>query len=116
MHRASSLSNILESHIINAQQLAMQRATKLLGCRPCPFIQILPRFYLDFIQILSRFKKKTLSKFYPDFTLIFEEIWIKLEKMIYSGFIQILSYFYPDFLETHFIQILSRFYSDSFKT
>ena len=41
------------------------------------FIQILSRFYLDFILILSRFypdfiqifKKLTLSKYYPDFTL-----------------------------------------------
>ena len=31
MHSASSLSNMVESHIINAQQLAMQRATSPLG-------------------------------------------------------------------------------------
>ena len=31
-------------------------------CRPCPFIQILSRFYPDFTQILSRF--------YPNFILI----------------------------------------------
>ena len=36
-----------------------------------------------------------LSRFYPDF---------------YLDFIQILSWFYPDFLKTHLVQILSRFY------
>ena len=33
-------------------------------CCPCPFIQILSRFYPDFIQILSIFFK---NSFYPNF-------------------------------------------------
>ena len=73
-------------------------------CRPCPFIQILCRFYPNFILILSRFLvthfiqilsrlypnfwrnldkvgKNTLSRFYPNFILFFwknqDKIWIK---------------------------------------
>ena len=46
-----------------------------LGCRPCPFIQILSRFFPDFIQILSRF--------YPDFIYILSRF--------YLNFIQVLS-------------------------
>ena len=43
-----------------------------------PVHVLLSRFYLDFIQILSRFfQKLTLSKFYPDFIQIFWKIWIK---------------------------------------
>ena len=45
-----------------------------LRCRPCPFIQILSRFYLDFILILSWF--------YADF--------------LKTHFVQILSWFYLD--------------------
>jgi hypothetical protein len=66
-------------------------------CCPCPFIQILSRFYPDFIQILSRF--------YPDF--------IQILSRFYPDFIQILSRFYPIFLKTHFIQILSYFLKKS---
>ena len=54
-------------------------------------------FYSDFNQVLSIIypdltqisKKLTLSKSYPDFILIFEKIWIKLEKLLYPDFIQI---------------------------
>ena len=67
-------------------------SNQTLKPRPCPFIQILSRFYPDFIQILSRF--------YPDF--------IQISLMFYPDFTLILSRFYPDFLKSHFIQILSR--------
>ena len=40
---------------------------KVHKCCPCPFIQILSRFYPDFIQILSRFLKHSL---YPNFIQI----------------------------------------------
>ena len=54
-------------------------------------------FYLDFILILSRIIQ-ILSRFYQDFIQIF-----------LKNVIQILSYFFFfDFLETHFIQILPR--------
>ena len=62
-------------------------------CCPCPFIQILSRFYHGFIQILSRF----YPDFYPDI--------IQILSRFYPDIIQILSRFYPDFT-----QILSRFY------
>ena len=45
-----------------------------LRCRPCPFIQILTRFYPNSILTLCRFFKNSL---YPNFILIFEKIWIK---------------------------------------
>ena len=50
-----------------------------LKCCPCPFIQILCKFYPDFLKthFIQFFWKLTLSKFYPDFILIFEKIWIK---------------------------------------
>ena len=62
---------------------------RILECCPCPFIQILSRFYPDFIKISSRF--------YLDFILILS--WF------YSHFIHIfstdpkltLSKFYPKF-------------------
>ena len=50
------------------------------------------RLYYIVHVILSRFfKKLTLSKFYADLILIFEKIWIKLEKTLYPYFILIFS-------------------------
>ena len=45
--------------------------TWILKARPCPFIQI-------------------LSKFYPHLKKILYKIWIKLEKILYRNFIHIL--------------------------
>ena len=53
-----------------------------LKCRPCPFIQILSRFFLHFIF------ETHFIQFYPDFFRI----------SLYSKFIKILSRFYPDFI------------------
>jgi hypothetical protein len=51
-----------------------------LKCRPCSFIQILSKFYPDFIQSLTRLFRNSL---YPDFIqvlfLSFEKIWIEFE-------------------------------------
>ena len=59
-----------------------------LRCRPCPFIQILTRFYPDFIQI---FKKLTLSKFYLYFIQIFPRFF---RNLLYPDFILILSRYF----------------------
>ena len=58
------LSNQLQSRIVDTSNSSQKYFSRLnittgsLKPRPCPFIQILSRFYLDFITILSQF--------YPD--------------------------------------------------
>ena len=53
----------MEENLSRLQKASVTTVVEFLKARPCPFIQILSRFYLDFILILSRF--------YPDFIQIF---------------------------------------------
>ena len=63
------------SHLYKSQDRRHSFQTLLYS--PCHFIQI--------------FKKLTLSNFYADLILIFEKIWINLEKTLYPYFILIFS-------------------------
>ena len=71
----------------------------ILKARPCPFILILSRFYLDFVLILSRF--------YPEI--------IQILSKSYSNFVLILSRFYQDFLKTHSTKSYSDFFPEFWK-
>ena len=92
MHRASSLSNILESHIINAQQLAMKKMTLLLGV---PHWWMVLENTLE-KEIIGAIVGQTAQLIYPPIYMVSENA-NQVDSFIWHLGVYYISYFWPFF-------------------